>query len=458
MTEPTDHRHTIYQLLFEEWLPTMASPCSGHSFPQVDRGAPAEAWRSFPKAVITKLPRMRKPRNVGEPDVVKNFAGAGLLLRRRAFDELRPWLAQTCDLVDIGAEEPLFYVAPARVSGALVHELSNVRYFKNGSVMDIATPVGHAKKLEGVPMWRFEESTRLFVGYQFVDAWNAAGLIGLGFHPCGRIVDADLEIVAQRDRASRTGGTTAPSPDASRPAPVVTETQSSDHAQADDEFIVRKARRTRSTPRIAVRPASGSGLDLIFGGRPRVPEGFVWPEDDGGPLLFLARIDCVAVHRALGAELPHWFPRTGSLAFFFCCDAMCDVDFTDPRVWRVQWFDGTVPSVEMAQPNDDELEQFGFRLEAFVSAPSAEESGYPQHQVLGHPVPVQPYDVEDDLPVGAGSGPDDPANDWQLLLQIDSDQEFDLMWADGGRLYFWVRPSDAQKRDYSGCWLTIQHH
>lgn len=67
--------------------------------------------------------------------------------------------------------------------------------------------------------------------------------------------------------------------------------------------------------------------------------------------------------------------------------------------------------------------------------------------------------------VGNSSGYDDPrrpalepgAKDWLLLLQIDSDEEnLSTMWGDAGRVYFWIRQQDLQKRDFSNVWLILQ--
>lgn len=68
------------------------------------------------------------------------------------------------------------------------------------------------------------------------------------------------------------------------------------------------------------------------------------------------------------------------------------------------------------------------------------------------------------LYVGNSSGYDDPrrpalepgAVDWQLLLQIDSDDDVGMMWGDVGMLYFWVRKQDAERADFSNVWMVLQ--
>jgi uncharacterized protein YwqG len=47
-------------------------------------------------------------------------------------------------------------------------------------------------------------------------------------------------------------------------------------------------------------------------------------------------------------------------------------------------------------------------------------------------------------------------NDWQLLLQIDSDEDAEMMWGDSGMLYFWIKKSRLQARDFSQVWLILQ--
>jgi uncharacterized protein YwqG len=50
------------------------------------------------------------------------------------------------------------------------------------------------------------------------------------------------------------------------------------------------------------------------------------------------------------------------------------------------------------------------------------------------------------------------ANDWRLLLQLDSDPMADFGWADSGRLYFWIRKADLAAKRFDRCWLILQSH
>ena len=45
---------------------------------------------------------------------------------------------------------------------------------------------------------------------------------------------------------------------------------------------------------------------------------------------------------------------------------------------------------------------------------------------------------------------------WQLLLQIDSDDEGDMDWDGEGRIYLWIKRDDLVARDFSKTWLILQ--
>ena len=48
------------------------------------------------------------------------------------------------------------------------------------------------------------------------------------------------------------------------------------------------------------------------------------------------------------------------------------------------------------------------------------------------------------------------AKDWQLLLQIDTDETIGMRWGDAGMIYYWLRASDLQKCDFDDVWLVLQ--
>jgi hypothetical protein len=91
----------------------------------------------------------------------------------------------------------------------------------------------------------------------------------------------------------------------------------------------------------------------------------------------------------------------------------------------------------------------------------------PDHQVGGHPFPEQGA-VELEIAglslrkAGATSiDYSDPAiyedaRGWQLLVQVDTDDDADMMWGDVGKLYFMIRPEDLQARRFDQVSFTWQ--
>jgi uncharacterized protein YwqG len=66
---------------------------------------------------------------------------------------------------------------------------------------------------------------------------------------------------------------------------------------------------------------------------------------------------------------------------------------------------------------------------------------------------------------GDSSGYQDPrrsvlekgAADWNLLLQIDSDEkQLGWIWGDTGRVYFWARRQDIALAEFDGSWALLQ--
>jgi uncharacterized protein YwqG len=52
---------------------------------------------------------------------------------------------------------------------------------------------------------------------------------------------------------------------------------------------------------------------------------------------------------------------------------------------------------------------------------------------------------------------EDDVDDWNLLLQLDSDDdEPGFIWGDCGRLYFWIRDADLAARRFDCTWCVLQ--
>jgi uncharacterized protein YwqG len=48
------------------------------------------------------------------------------------------------------------------------------------------------------------------------------------------------------------------------------------------------------------------------------------------------------------------------------------------------------------------------------------------------------------------------ADNWRLVLQIDSDIEVGMEWGDVGRLYLCARRRDLAARQFDRCWMVMQ--
>ncbi|MBN1510550.1 MAG: DUF1963 domain-containing protein [Phycisphaerae bacterium] len=217
------------------------------------------------------------------------------------------------------------------------------------------------------------------------------------------------------------------------------------------------------------------------------------------PLAFLGQIDLAEVH--VSVSLPGW-PRDGKLCFFYdwslqpwgfdpsergsCRVIYCacsefakaleppsDVPegarFPERPIRFVpEWL--LPPSLEVSRrrlidPKDDDYHDLRRQL---ISGDDDENS--PIHRCGGHPQEIQGdmrvkcQLVTNGLYCGNPSGYEDRravhlalgAVDWQLVLQIDSDEELGWMWGDCGRLYFWARRPEIAQADFAGAWVVLQ--
>lgn len=266
----------------------------------------------------------------------------------------------------------------------------------------------------------------------------------------------------------------------------------------------------------AVRLAHAQPGDLVvgqLGGLPMLPVN-TWPVWAGhGPLSHVMSLDC----SKLSPMLPTLrLPASGVLSFYYFDGQFDDYRSTvgtwDPGTLagvRTLWFDPDEPAPPELRPvvtqphaglkpfsaialtpiptltwpiwEHVELrriwEAHGLRgpmpglqpdpVDALYDA--LHERGYvaPNHQLGGHAVPEQSA-VEMDLAVGslhrAGvtkidyESPEFEEHErgWQLLLQIDTDDDAEMMWGDVGKLYFLMRPADLEARNFGEVGFTWQ--
>ena len=53
-------------------------------------------------------------------------------------------------------------------------------------------------------------------------------------------------------------------------------------------------------------------------------------------------------------------------------------------------------------------------------------------------------------------GLDKNAARWNLLLQVDSNEDIGMMWGDMGRLYLWITEEDLKACRFDRSWLILQ--
>jgi uncharacterized protein YwqG len=253
----------------------------------------------------------------------------------------------------------------------------------------------------------------------------------------------------------------------------------------------------RDSRRTALHLVGGGSGGTKLGGLPRLPSSVEWPTWEGDPLAFLAQISLDELPVSSPLE---GLPREGMLYFFY--DARQTTWGFSPQdrgSWRVIYAPTPGSSsrpapvrleVLLAQkrlrfaaidsyPGWDRLDisadlpfdEARPLIDAAAQTREAPFEGRPRHQMGGYPSPEQGDQMElecqlvtNGLYCGDASGFEDPraealrpgAQDWQLLLQLDSDDEAKMMWGDAGRLYFWIRRQDLEKQDFSNAWMVLQ--
>ena len=265
------------------------------------------------------------------------------------------------------------------------------------------------------------------------------------------------------------------------------------------------AARVMSVSRPGIRlirgPAGGTSTCSRLGGDPVMAPGGQWPSWDGVPLSFLALIDLAEIAPLDDSGL---LPPAGFLSFFYDAAGQGAWGF-DPAQsagWRVVYVPPGDTELMAAPPGTAAFPAHGLRAERTITLPGWEEEvladlpredrdrlsglddawrevagprgewpdGEPRHQIGGWPDLVQgPFWLEAQLAsngiyVGGPAGYRDPraadlragAASWQLLLQLDTDDDLGWMWGDVGRLYYTVRQEDLAARDFSRAWMVLQ--
>jgi len=262
----------------------------------------------------------------------------------------------------------------------------------------------------------------------------------------------------------------------------------------DIDFLSRPSTRLYTTP--ADETTIHVGASKI-GGVPDLPPGFTWPEWKELPQSFIAQIHLTDVRQF---DTNKVLPQKGMFWFFY--DAQQETYGADPADrggWRVIYLDeDDLSKLQRVQPSaklpassqfkacsisftseitlsqhpkldvpnfdwtDDEQKKYETLLSTF---PNPADHATLHNRLLGNPDTIQDdMRLECQLASHGVSDINDPraaelskgALDWQLLLQIDTDERIGMTWGDAGMLYYWITKADLQVHHFENTWLVLQ--
>jgi hypothetical protein len=118
------------------------------------------------------------------------------------------------------------------------------------------------------------------------------------------------------------------------------------------------------------------------------------------------------------------------------------------------------PDDENAMP--DRIERLALRVQALPESSVRHRlGGWPEHiqgemrvecELASHGQDLGDVDFTGDR----GKAAESRALEWELLLQVDSDDDLGTMFGDGGRIYFWIRRADLAQARFDDTWLVLQ--
>ncbi|RBL89779.1 YwqG family protein [Chitinophaga flava] len=229
-----------------------------------------------------------------------------------------------------------------------------------------------------------------------------------------------------------------------------------------------------------------------IGGTPDLPESIAWPTDNKGNYLsFIAQL---RLQEIKPFDTYNVLPDAGYLFFFYDADQSMGGYSPDERhLFSVIYFEGAEEDLRFPDFPESLSAQYApcaLSFETQVSMPykwgkefsflsSEERDTYGEqiwkeaetNKTLGHADILQ-GEMETLCQIVTNkeftgdfnkfNGPEYDelragAKDWQLLLQVDSNEgNANMMWADLGRLYFWIKKQDLKEKNFDNCWCVLQ--
>jgi uncharacterized protein YwqG len=254
-----------------------------------------------------------------------------------------------------------------------------------------------------------------------------------------------------------------------------------------------------------------SPLCSKIGGKPAVPDDFVWPhytglvygeeEPKSRPLSFMAQINLKDI---AGLDDTGLLPKSGMLSFFYELETMTwGFDPKDKGSARVFYFpdDTVLSTADYPDGLEDyaRIPELAIDFTQHISIPEygdyndgndydwddynecSSECGYELDEwgdftkLLGYPDVIQSPMEEECEAVTRGyrrGSPEDYAKiseeekadisdkskDWIMLFQMGtiSVDDYELMFGDCGHIYFWIRKEDLMNCIFENTWLILQ--
>ncbi len=269
-------------------------------------------------------------------------------------------------------------------------------------------------------------------------------------------------------------------------------------------------RRTRPQARPSLRLVVGTGAIDTFGshlgGSPALPADHTWPSWEGRPQSFIGQI---RLEELGDAAASFGLPPSGLLSFFYDSEQrLWGFDPGEAGGWQVTWFpSGTelelrplpdelktferfagrpvslAPEWTIPPWDSEEMDRVGlpaaFGVGRDVASDGFEDlqrrlgalgAGRASHRMFGFADQIQGemrvqcelvshgIDVTDRA---ATEGPralelERNASLWELLLQVDSDEQLGTDWGDSGTIYFWIRRDALEARAFERAWFVLQ--
>ena len=241
-----------------------------------------------------------------------------------------------------------------------------------------------------------------------------------------------------------------------------------------------------------------------IGGKPLLPVDFKWPyfnsEDGEKPLSFLCQIN---LREAKVYDIEDMLPEFGMLYFFYEAETQpWGFDPKDNNAFHVYYYENTEGFALLDLPGELEKDlrpaERALTFEKRASYPGFEELEFHTdldddadfedydnaledigrdteedvHKLLGYADIMQNEMLTECESVSRGNYCGSPkeltpeeeesinesAKNWLLLLQLSTleAEEYELMWGDCGRIYFYIRKDDLMKKNFENVWLILQ--